>query len=177
MDATKMTNNEQIEALVVEKTKAWLDGNVSSVSVSQDVSVDLDELLDQKIERREIVALSINVFNAFLQLIQALDSPPLLVMVIPLVSENTKLEASAPENLQQIEAQYSEFESTSVHLLDWDVLKYWNGDEEYKIPLSIPFDGLVDEGIRIYYREFRGRTSIENHWEYSRCIYVSYYPP
>lgn len=160
---------------IYSRVQNWITENISLVSAKHPVSIHIDELLGRKFKGQESLRISLDAFEQVINILLKNGVPVQPSLTIILESESKKIELNIPKNRKEIVAQLAP-EPPSVYLVSWDASKYLSVIEEYKTPL--PFDLLLNEveGVITYYIEYRGSIGIENDWEFSRAIYLDYYP-
>jgi hypothetical protein len=96
-----------------------------------------------------------------------------LTCVIPLISDQFRITYNVPNSVREIEAQL-ENESPSLYLERTSGLHHYKPVEEYVYPIRFNF--INDVSLYCYYREHRYIEGIIQEWEFSRGIYIVYYP-
>jgi len=155
--------------------KQWLVTNLPTVSVTNPVTIHLDELIGDTIFEKNTLTVSIDVYQTLVEQLVALETPVKPGLVIPLVSSSRKLTMKVPLNLEELIHQRDQNEPPSLYLIDWRPNKTRVVCEEFHTPLSF---NLLTIGNQVYsyYREFRYSLGIKNNWEYSRAVYVEFFP-
>ncbi len=82
---------------------------------------------------------------------------------------------SVPNSLAAVEKQLY-IEPPSIGMINWQLSAYLRVLEEYKIPLRFDFLDTQEEGLYVYYHEYRFVQDINNDWDFHRRITVEYYP-
>ena len=159
-----------------QRIELWVEANLGSVSVRNPVSNHLDEVLGRPVERPDIIDLSLHAYAILVDQMQKLRMPAQPVLVIPLRSESIRLEATVPQDLPSIKSLWRQVEPPSLYLFSWDASRLLEVCEEYRAPLV--FDPMPPPiaGTYAYYREFRDMAGIENNWEFTKGVYVEYFP-
>lgn len=158
-----------------QKIHLWLTKELGNLSYENPISIHLDQLLGEEIEKGSLLDISI---KAFLMLVDQLGDKRSLaipLLVIPLKVIGSQLVMETPRDLAML-VNHLDYEPPSLYLLHPDILKYPEYCEEYKCPLPFQFVQLSTHNVYTYYREFRCEEALKNQWEYSRCIYIQLNP-
>lgn len=136
----------------------------------------IDEIVSGLTGSSEWFRASLEAFRLVVEQLMALDTPAQPLLVIPLLSGSTQLQATVPSELNMAMTMADDLEPPSLYLLAWEAWFYLDETEEYKVPLKFELIDPPIQGIYEYYREFRTREGLERGWEFDRSIYVAYYP-
>ncbi len=170
-----MTGAIEMDRLIVQSVRKWVNSQIVSLSDTKIATIHLDDLLKRDIEKRDSLDVSAKVFCALIENIKNNENlMPVLVIALECVET---FDNSIPD-LNSITEQLSD-EPPSIYLLHREVCKYLEICEEYKYPLSYDLinEPELKKNIYWYYRIFRGHEAIQKNWEYSRCIYATYFHP
>jgi len=96
-----------------------------------------------------------------------------ILLAIPLVCDEFAASMKVPKSLVEM-AEQLDIEPPGIYLSQATVVHSYKPVEEYACPVRFPL--IPDAHFYTYYREHRYIESMVNEWEFSRAIYVSYYP-
>lgn len=139
-------------------------------------SLHLNEILGSSQNKAIYLVDTLTSYVFLVQHLIAIDLPVKPVLVIPLISQAFNIEMRTPASIEDLHNQIDSFEPPSLILLDWQHNKMVAPCEEYCSPLDFQLLHPSQDHIYIYYREFRYLLGKFNNWEYSRAVYVEYYP-
>jgi hypothetical protein len=158
--------NNEIETAV----KSWVLENIPFVATNKFDSIHLDALLPGIYTKANSISLAKTTFLILEEVTKAdLSVEPFLT--IPLGYGTNKLAANCPQNMDELQNQWDDFEPPSLYMLSSESLIPPETWEEYKCPL--PFNLFEEDSPTYsYYREFRTLEDIKNDWEFFRCVYT-----
>lgn len=128
------------------------------------------------IANKEIFGISLLAIRILARELQMLNNPLKAGLVIPLQSDFKQIINKVPNSFEDILIEMEKHDPPSLILESWEIARNFTITEEFRTPLKFP---LFDEPLQkfyFYYREFRYERDYINDWEYSRCIFVEYYP-
>jgi hypothetical protein len=148
----------------------WLRDAVPAISVRRPLSRHLDELLADGYQPDARWAQTQEAFKAMVDVIGA-ERQLMPGAVVPL-GDVSEIDLRVPD-LSNLD--YSA-EPPSLFIIERAAGSYLERTEEYKRPLELT-EPLTGSGhVYVYYRCFRPAESISPGGEFSRCIYIEYYP-
>jgi hypothetical protein len=147
----------------------WLTNSLPIVTVTNPVSIHLDDLLGESMA--DIISPAMQSFLILLEQLRIMQMPVKPGLVIPLVSLSNKIERAIPENLTSLKKQLCH-EPPSLYLLDWATSEHQLEGEAYWSPLSFSILDVASSDIQIYYKEIRYSLAIKDDWEFARAVYV-----
>jgi hypothetical protein len=135
----------------------------------------------ESIRREQSIPISIIEFLNIVSELDAIGNPCKCGVVFPLLSKWKKIRLKVPSTLEEIETEL-DIEPPSLFLETWETRKNYERIEEYRYPIDSNL--LLDSEMTIkaienffsYYREFRYSEALLENFEYSRCIYIEYFP-
>lgn len=181
----------------------WAASNVLNPVASMPISIHVDSFLTDV--STNLLTESIRLYQQLVDYLVEIGLPVQPILVIPLLSKSNSIQMQVPYSLSELRNQIDTDEPPSLYLVSWESSKGVAVCEEYRMPLSFDLGMAfkqqsnfsqdfsvaqvqVDElrasnslagskkTFYSYYREYRYGLALRNRWEYSRCIYVEYYP-
>lgn len=170
MDGSYPMDNE-----ILSRTINWVNDNFTEVTEKQPISIHIDELLGTKVKGEEALDASLDAYRNIIAFLEKESVPVQPSLTIILHGDNKGMNFIPPKNKEEIISQLG-LEPPSIYLLSWDSSKYLSVNEQYKKPLGFNLLHHKVEGVFTYYIEYRNQIGIENDWEFSRAIYLDYFP-
>jgi hypothetical protein len=151
----------------------WINRNSNNFEQNLYASFHIDEILHESQTKEELLKSSIRLFDCVIDVIGSEINNTKPVLIIPL---NPSEVIRTDFNITDLSGKDLGEESPSIYLIKRDLDKYFEQWEEYLLPLKWnPFQRHKNR-YNIYYRTYRDPLSFQNDWEYSRSIFIEYYP-
>jgi len=154
----------------------WVKNNLNLVDTARPISIHITDLLSIELKSEEVIGTSISIFSRIVREIIDLGNPVQPILTIPLISESHHILQKLPVNIDDLMLQIDYFEPPSIYLVSWNRIKKIAPVEEFKIPLGFNLFDEQDVNYYSYYREHRYAIALKESWEFTRGIYIEYYP-
>ena len=162
---------------VFRKFKDWYNETILERGRKYPLCAHVSEFFPANISRDKLFEGSLALFLECVGLVKekSLDGEVMPALVIPLLYSD-KLHVW--DDSISLSDQLHDMEPPSLYLIEYKIAKYFEKVEEYRVPveLDLGWVELTKKNFSIYYRCHRSIEEIENDWEYSRAIYLEYYP-
>ncbi|MFZ6027928.1 MAG: hypothetical protein ACOYYS_09445 [Chloroflexota bacterium] len=157
------------------QSKNWFLENVNQVKPFRSASVHITDLSTLIIPDKSVIPVAFAAFATIINESKQVEEPVRITLVFPLRLMRNKLSLQIPKDWQSIQADFSD-EPPIIYLESWETTKRYVLVEEYKLPLKLDLPIDCNANFFTYYREHRYEMEMINDWEFSRCIYIEYYP-
>jgi hypothetical protein len=154
------------------KIKSWLEENWHKAEGINFATIHLD--IPKNIGSSQLTIWALEIYQEALNHLISCNKTKKLVLVIPLQVLGNQLSQQFPTSQELLNTEISLEEPPTLYLLSNDFYSYKFCDEEYKVLLPFLLKDTPD--ILAYYREFRSPEAQAKAWEYSRCVYIEYFP-
>ena len=116
------------------------------------------------------------MFNVSSKFLETERLPLRMLVVIPLQTHEDGISLEVPRSYEDLLTHLNYKEPPSLYITDSGLSKYRDVVEEYISPLPFIMPNVDYTSVAVYYRESRDQVSISRDWEYSRNIYLEYFP-
>jgi hypothetical protein len=158
-----------------ELIKQWFLENKDRVTPVHPISAHISDLLGRRITKKSMLSVSFASLLVVIRESKSLGNPVKIFLIIPLNSISNKISFQIPQDLKNIQADLCD-EPPSIYLKSWEMARQSTIVEEYKIPIKLDLPTEFEDQLYVYYSECRYEIAFVNNWEFSRCIFVEYYP-
>lgn len=159
----------------IDKLLGWVKNNANSLTGSAFVTEHVDVFLGANWSD-EVITITLKLFSGAVHFVEkeSLLANPLIAF--PLNTKGNQLSMSFPLSLGALSSDLDTREPPSIYLLSRETRLYKDEVEEYTTPIPFSLPGLDYSQTKVYYREYRVALMLKNNWEFSRVLYVEYYP-
>jgi hypothetical protein len=159
----------------IDKLFDWIKTNGNNLAGSAFITEHVDVFLSANWPDG-VIGTTIKLFSSAVHFVEkeSLAANPLITF--PLKTKGKQLSMSSPHSVESLSSDLDMNEPPSLYLLSRELKLYKYDMEEYISPVTFLLPGLDYLQTKVYYREYRTTLAIKNNWEFSRVLYVEYYP-
>lgn len=154
----------------------WIQEAMGEVYPGKAITKHIDELVGEKLSPEKALTLSLKAYSCLVEAIAKRGAPVKPVLNIPLrIAEHCQPEILAPSTLEELNERLGS-EPPLLAMVSWEDSRTPIIAQEYRSPLALEFPELMQEGVVLSFRSFRGEHAIANNWEFSTVITAEFYP-
>jgi hypothetical protein len=159
-----------------DQIRQWTDSQIAKIEKGSFYETShIDEIIDA-VSKNDWIDWSIKTFRITIQRVNEIRFNRIIIpmLVFPLYSELKKIRMKPPQSVEDLKNQFSN-EPPSIYLQDVSICFRFGPIEEYKCPLNF---SLINDPAHFYtyYREHKYFERTFNFEEYSRGVYIEYFP-